>query len=287
MVQIPGSDGWFLATQEFYSPNDSANAKIVLVRPECGNWKIQIVKELPFCHRFSIITRNDVHYLICCTLKSAHAYKDDWSVPGAIYVGELPGDIENYHLEHQLELTLLEDGLLKNHGYATISSSDGDYSLIGTENGVYKVIPPANRGAEWTCEQIVKDPVSDMVLCDFDQDGEDEMLVISPFHGDQVSVYKKTGGTYQLIWKCPFLMPMAHAIWSYPIYGKNTTIIGYRKGNRDLVEVYYEAGEYKTHVLAADVGAANVYLFEENDIVKLVAANRETNEIAFYAVEIE
>lgn len=82
-------------------------------------------------------------------------------------------------------------------------------------------------------------------------------------------------------------MPMAHAIWSYPIYGKNTTIIGYRKGNRDLVEVYYEAGEYKTHVLAADVGAANVYLFEENDIVKLVAANRETNEIAFYAVEIE
>ena len=285
MIQVPGKDGWFLATHEFYSPNDGAKAHIVLARPSKEGWTIRTVKALPFCHRFSIVTRGGVNYIIGCSIKNSHEYKDDWRDPGKIFVGELPEELENYSEERQIPMTVIKEGLLKNHGYFTIHTDKGDYSLVGAENGIFRVTPPDVRGGGWTVEQLTTDPASDMALCDFDDDGEEEMITIAPFHGDQISVYKLVDGRYQKVWDCPFKTEFAHSIWARNFYGKNEAIIGHRKGKRDLLEIYFEGGEYKVNVLDTDVGSANIYPFDDSGKVRLVSTNREINEIAFYELE--
>ena len=56
VTQVPGQP-ILMATQKFFSPDDSAEAKIVYYRRVDGTWKCELLCELPFVHRFGVLER--------------------------------------------------------------------------------------------------------------------------------------------------------------------------------------------------------------------------------------
>lgn len=286
MVQVPHTNGQFLATRKFYSPNDSKEASLIICTPRGkDDWEVRTLTPLPFVHRFDILPAGGKNYLIACALKSDHAYKDDWRFPGKVFAAELPADLSSFSAENPLQLVPIKEGLLKNHGYTRHTAKDGTVSsVIATDNGIFQFFPPQKAGDAWRIEQLTTDAASDAVLLDLDGDGVDELCALAPFHGDVAHIYKKTAHGYQIVWTYPEKLEFLHAIWGGEIAGKNTWVIGNRKGERLLLAITYENGAYQTQVLDRGRGAANVmhYVYQKQDVI--IAANRETNEIARYVL---
>lgn len=285
MVQVPGSDGQFLATHRFYSPNDSKDAEIVCVTPKAkGRWAVNTVVKMPFVHRFDILERNGVHYLIACTLKSDHRYKDDWSSPGKVYAAVLPDDLTAFSGENQLHFEVICSELTKNHGYYHIPEEDKETAVISAQDGVFRFIPPSNSSGKWEIQKILDEPCSDGVLIDLDGDGVEELAVISPFHSDTINIYKKYNDVFQKVYAYGKPAEFSHAIFGGELCGRPAVVIGHRKGDRSLIAFSFcpETGTYTGQILDSGGGAANIYKYSKGNAEYIVAANRENDEIVLY-----
>lgn len=288
MVQIPGSNGQFLATHQFYSPNDSKAAKIVIVTPQAeGGWSVRTLTDLPHVHRFDIIERAGVRYLIACALKSGHEYKDDWSMPGKVYAAVLPEDLSRFDEAHQLPMTVIKDNLLKNHGFYKVSEDGADTCLISADNGVYQFYPPKEPGAAWEIKLLLDTPASDAVLVDLDEDGDKELVVMSPFHGPDISIYKRHEGIFEKVYRCEKPAEFTHAIYGGSLCGRPAAVIGHRQGARNLMAFTWDKQkqDYQMQILDQDCGSANVYHYVHKGKDIIISANREIDEIAMYTLE--
>lgn len=284
MQQVPGSNGQFLSTRKFYSPNDSKNASIVVVTPMGkDDWEVRVLVKLPFVHRFDILQAGGKNYLIACCLKTDHEYKEDWRFPGKVCVAELPEDLSTYTFDHQLEMKTIKDGMLKNHGYYRHVEKDGSTSsIVSCDGGVFQFFPPKTAGGEWTIEQLTSDAASDGLLLDLNNDGVEELCTIAPFHGDTINIYEKKDGKFELAYTHPEKLEFLHAIFGGEICGKPTWILGHRKGKRYLLAFTHDGKEYTAQVLDEGCGAANVMHFVKDGKDYVVATNREVDEIAMY-----
>lgn len=280
MVPLPGRDGAFLATHQFYSPNDSKAAMLVKAQWGEQGWRVEKLCDLPFLHRFDILERDGVQYLLACALKSGHEYKDDWRFPGQVFAGRLPQELGM----EPLALEPVMSGLTRNHGYTRYFKDGEQYAVISCQSGVYLFRPPEAAGRTWEITQLIDEPASDAVLVDLDGDGEPELFVMSPFHGDQISIYRKENGRYYRVYTHPEKLPFLHAIDSGTLFGRPVVLCGNREGRRELLCFFYEDGSYRFQVVDADCGPANCLLLERNGRPVIVSANRETNEVAMYEV---
>lgn len=287
MVAVPGADGQFLATQRFYSPNDSQEASIVIVDPQPeGGWKVRTLIDLPFIHRFDILTRNGSRYLIACALKSGCRFKEDWSMPGKVYAAVLPEDLSGFDKEHQLKMTVVKDGLVKNHGYCRVNNEGLEASLVCSNEGVFLFTPPPKEDGAWDVRQLLNLPASDGVWLDMDGDGQRELAVISPFHGSDIIFYKRKGAVYEEVYRYEEPAEFSHSIYGGMLCGEPAVVIGHRQGKRNLIVFRYDKGTggYTHEFLDENCGSANIYHFMKNGKDVIVSTNREINEIVMYTV---
>ena len=283
-TQVPGADGVFLATHRFYSPNNSKEASIVLSKYQEGHWQTRTVVALPHVHRFDILVRDGMQYLLACCLKRDYEYKDDWRFPGYVLAGKLKENWMDGPEGHMVDLSVIKDNMLKNHGYSRHMHNGIMTGIVSSDEGVFRFTPPAAKQTQWTIEQLITDPVSDAVFVDLDSCGEEELLTIAPFHGDTMSVYKKAARGYHKVFEYPEKLAFAHAICGATLCGKPSAVVGYRKGARDLLLITFEGGGYNVTILDHDVGSANVMhcMVDGKDV--LVSANRGINEVAYYTL---
>ena len=90
------------------------------------------------------------------------------------------------------EIKVLKEGLLKNHGYCKAEVDGVLRSYVAANEGVFECTLPESAEGTWEIKQVLDEASSDMAFADFDNDGELEMLTISPFHGEKISIFKKT-----------------------------------------------------------------------------------------------
>ena len=284
ITQVPGRKDQLLATSEFFSPNyGSDTAGIVsYTRAADGTWSTHRICDLPYVHRFGVLVGADGQlWLIACTIKGAcRKIKNDWLTPGAVYVAKLGDSLET----ETVELTELSGCQLQNHGFWT--NEDHTLALVSTAAGVFRYVPPATADGEWSVSCLIVQPTSDICVADFDGDGKDEILTLSAFHGDALSVWHEgdTEDTYKKVWEDPEKRDFLHAIWSGTIAGEPCAVIGNRKAGRDLFRVHFADGTYQLEMIDHDRGPANCWVFTDGYATRIIAANRETDEVALYDV---
>ena len=284
MKQVPGTDGVFLTTQKFYSPNDSQEAYLAVVEPSGDEWQIRKVADLPFVHRFDIVEFYGEQYITLCTLKSDHQHKDDFSAAGKVYLAKLPADWAEYNEQHQLQFEVVADDLHHNHGYSTYQKDGRTQLVISADEGVF--LFDRQKDGKFKVERLIREAISDAVLVDFRKDGNPTLCTIGAFHGEKIRFYDQVDGKYQLSYTHAKAIDFLHGITTASISGVPYFFVGARKDERDLLAFSLVNGKYEYQEIDSGAGAANLLFVEHAGKSTLWATNREVDEIAAYDLEL-
>jgi len=280
IVPVPGRKNEFIATQKFSLNAEGKEARLVHAKCDSSsNWTVTPVMPVPFLHRFDLMLLDNKLTFIGSTLSAGKENRDDWSKPGSVYVAELSGD-----LREPFELKPILQGITKNHGFCKGKWNGREAYLVSGAEGVFVVYLPEKAGGEWVTEQILAHEVSDIAVCDIDNDGVMELASIEPFHGSRGLIYKLAGGKLGPIHEHEY--EFGHVVWGGTILNKPSFIIGGRKGNRELNCFQMDAGSGKIGHFTIDntSGPSNIAVLNKKNSDVILAANREIEEIAIYEI---
>lgn len=234
---VPGRDDALFVITGFYPVFEATTAGIHLYRAVDGlsaPWEGERVIELPYVHRIASAATSLGDYLIAATVCGGKEYRDDWSKPGAVYAYPVP-----LGLDGPWDAQVVLDGVHRNHGL-TLGAIDGVRSLlVSATEGVFALALPGEEDAwgasvePWRTTTLLEHEVSEMGLIDFDGDGEDELAVIEPFHGNSFAVYKNGARGWERVYAAE--LSFGHGLSVGRLAGTPVAVAGNRDGSKNLV----------------------------------------------------
>ncbi len=282
VVTVPEHEGYFFVSKGFHSMVDSGTSGVYLVRYEDGCFQEERILDIPYLHRFEVVTIGQKRFFLGAALHDGKVDKEDWSKPGKLYVAELPYDLSQ---KFTVEMTIYKEGLTKNHGFNRGPWNGKEAVFVASDEGVLAVMPPQDGLGEWTDELVFDFPVSDVAAMDLDGDGEIEFAILSPFHSDQFDVYKKVDGEYISVFKYDKYLDFYHAVFADTFNGVPSFVIGARKEDMDLYLVQYDQDQkcFVSHLVDTQVGPSNARIIHTEQGDFIMSANRQIGQAAIYA----
>ncbi|MBS5062801.1 MAG: hypothetical protein KHZ58_03410 [Hungatella hathewayi] len=276
--------GTFLAVQNFYKGFNSASA--CLVRAEknsSGAWDVRRYLDLPYVHRFDILQVDGKQFLLASTLCDAKDYKEDWSRPGRVWIGELPD-----HAAGPCTLTPLISSITKNHGFYNGCRDGKRVVLIAGMEGLFEIRVPERAGDCWKYEKLMEREISDAAVVDIDGDGVDEIVTIEGFHGDKIVVNKQEDGQWREVYSYP--VKFGHVVWGGMVLGKPSIIIGYREENAALILMRKKPGTgfCMEHIfIDENEGPTNISVSCEEERCRILCSCGKTQQVVLYELSEE
>ena len=226
-------------------------------------------------------------YLIAATVCGGKDYEEDWSKPGTVFA---------YLIQPELigpwkPMPILES-IHRNHGLG-LGTVDGVESLLvsGTE-GLFALAVPGVKDTEgaqvarWRTVTILDHEVSEMGLIDLDGDGVSELVVIEPFHGDELAVYKNESSGWTKIYSAE--LSFGHGLSVGHLKGDPVVVVGNRAGSKDLVCYRTVPGNhFSMEPIVVDHAAApaGTTITARSQGDGIVSSNPEFGEYAFYLAQ--
>jgi hypothetical protein len=216
-----------------------------------------------------------VNHLFVATVSSYKENPADWSRPGELHhvvIGE-PGSAE-------WTTDLVFSGLTRNHGMTKSVIKNMESICISGVEGIFAIQPGKND--KWEIKHLFDHEVSEFSFFDLDNDGEDELVTIEPFHGNSLNIYKnsKKNG-----WQSQYTSPLSfgHGLSTGKFHGQNVVVVGNRRDSGDLeLHNVKTLSSVEKSVIESSVGATQTKVVRYKDTDYILSSNQTLNEVALY-----
>jgi hypothetical protein len=274
LLPVPGKPDQLLSVMGLFPPFIGADAGIYNHKLINGLWTTKKVIPLPFAHRCEILNQKGKNHLFIATVSRHKDNPADWSRPGELHHIEIEDIGQN---DSKTEILL--NNLFKNHGMIKrINKGVESICISGTE-GIFDILPGTNNN--WIVNQLFDREVSEFSFFDLDNDGEDDLVTIEPFHGNEICVYKKTSSGWDKQYSSP--LSFGHGLSAGIFNNQRIIVAGNRRESEALeMHVVHKSGEIEKIIIEEHAGPTQIKIFHNKDSDFILSANQIKNEVALY-----